>query len=79
MAVQKNTPSLYHVCRHCNAKFFTPQVVESCPRCGESSTSHDERPMPWQKLESVADIEARYREQQRRLACPGCGEEPFLG
>ena len=22
---------------------------------------------------------AAYLEQQRRLACPGCGEEPFLG
>lgn len=20
-----------------------------------------------------------YHQQQRRLACPGCGEEPFLG
>lgn len=24
-------------------------------------------------------LEAAYRQQQRRLACPGCGEEPFLG
>jgi len=25
------------------------------------------------------DLYKAYIEQQRRLACPGCGEEPFLG
>ncbi|QDV81051.1 hypothetical protein [Botrimarina mediterranea] len=79
MAVQQNTPTRYHVCLQCNAKFFSPQVVETCPRCGESSASQDERPLPWQKLQTAADLEARYREQQQRMACPGCGEEPFLG
>lgn len=24
-------------------------------------------------------LESAYRQQQRRLSCPGCGEEPFLG
>lgn len=24
------------------------------------------------------DLRRRYEEQQRRLACPGCGEEPFI-
>ncbi len=31
-----------------------------------------------QKL-SQEEMRSRYLEQQRRLACPGCGEEPFLG
>jgi len=25
-----------------------------------------------------ADLRKAYLEQQRRLSCPGCGEEPFL-
>jgi hypothetical protein len=25
------------------------------------------------------ELEALYLEQQKRLACPGCGESPFLG
>jgi len=28
---------------------------------------------------SLDEMQAAYIEQQRRLACPGCGEEPFLG
>jgi hypothetical protein len=24
------------------------------------------------------DLRERYEEQQRRLCCPGCGEEPYL-
>ncbi len=36
--------------------------------------SHD---VPQQILQE--EMRRRYLEQQRRLACPGCGEEPFLG
>ena len=28
---------------------------------------------------SPEEMQAAYLDQQRRLACPGCGEEPFLG
>jgi len=28
---------------------------------------------------SQEEMHKLYLEQQRRLACPGCGEEPFLG
>ena len=28
---------------------------------------------------SDAEMYKAYLEQQRRLSCPGCGEEPFLG
>jgi len=28
---------------------------------------------------SQDEFRRRYLEQQRRLACPGCGEEPFIG
>ncbi len=31
------------------------------------------------KTMSPEEMQAAYLEQQRRLACPGCGEEPFLG
>lgn len=27
---------------------------------------------------SQEELRERYEEQQRRLACPSCGEEPFL-
>jgi len=33
---------------------------------------------PPQEL-SQEEMRRRYLEQQRRLACPGCGEAPFLG
>jgi hypothetical protein len=26
----------------------------------------------------LLELRERYEEQQRRLACPSCGEEPFL-
>ncbi len=26
-----------------------------------------------------AEMQKRYLQQQQRLACPGCGESPFLG
>ncbi len=28
---------------------------------------------------SQEEMQRRYLQQQQRLACPGCGEEPFLG
>ncbi len=28
---------------------------------------------------SQEELRRRYLQQQRRLACPGCGEEPFIG
>ncbi len=28
---------------------------------------------------TAEEMQAAYLEQQRRLACPGCGESPFLG
>jgi len=37
-------------------------------------TSRDEAQKPSQE-----EMQRLYLEQQRRLACPGCGEEPFLG
>ena len=74
-----NDTQTYHVCESCNAKFFAQKTTVACPRCGEQSSSSDERDMPWQKLVTASEMEARYREQQRRLSCPGCGEAPFLG
>lgn len=31
-----------------------------------------------QDATSTENLRERYQEQQRRLACPSCGEEPFL-
>lgn len=28
---------------------------------------------------TAEELQERYEEQQRRLSCPGCGEEPFIG
>jgi hypothetical protein len=28
---------------------------------------------------AAEEFQELYEEQQRRMACPGCGEEPFLG
>ena len=46
-------------------------IYTACNFCGVRFGKHD-----------LSDKEAgrrAYLEQQRRLACPGCGEEPFLG
>jgi hypothetical protein len=47
------------------------KTVISCRGCG----------IEFQKfVEGVqAEMLRAYQEQMRRLACPGCGEEPFLG
>ena len=36
----------YHVCLSCNAKFFTPNDEQDCPRCGTGSTSNDQQIPP---------------------------------
>lgn len=33
----------------------------------------------FEQIKSDEEILAAYLEQQLRLACPGCGESPFLG
>ncbi|MDZ4849728.1 MAG: hypothetical protein SGI77_10565 [Pirellulaceae bacterium] len=35
--------------------------------------------LPNEQGRSDQEMYEAYLEQQRRLACPGCGEEPFLG
>ncbi|MDZ4850389.1 MAG: hypothetical protein SGI77_13975 [Pirellulaceae bacterium] len=35
--------------------------------------------LPNEQGRSDQELYEAYLEQQRRLACPGCGEEPFLG
>lgn len=48
-----------------------PQQTDSTPSPETSrDASHELSPEEFRR---------RYLEQQRRLACPGCGEEPFLG
>lgn len=74
-----NKTQTYHVCESCNSKFFAQKTLVACPRCGELSSSTEEREKPWRPHETASDMEIRYREQQRRLSCPGCGEAPFLG
>lgn len=80
---------IYHACRHCTAKFYSPKTLSECPRCGapDPLTDHDAPRVPPPSKASNPDaaepceqerIEAAYREQQRRRSCPGCGEEPFL-
>ncbi len=44
----------------------------SCACCGKLYGYQPDK-------KSDAEMYKAYLEQQRRLACPGCGEEPFLG
>ena len=43
----------------------------------------DELVTQTEQEQKIKDEQARlqklYRQQQARLACPGCGEEPFVG
>ena len=43
--------------------------------CGQCGIRQGMKPSDKQNAEFLA----AYRLQQQRLACPGCGEEPFLG
>ncbi len=47
---------------------------QTAPAKSQDTTSRDQT----QRL-SQEEMQRRYLEQQRRLACPGCAEEPFLG
>lgn len=47
------------------------ETVISCRGCGIEFQQFVE--------EVEAEMLRAYQEQMRRLACPGCGEEPFLG
>ena len=80
----------YHVCLSCTAKFFTEAKERDCPRCGDETRSEFNDTLPWDHIQTAAELEERtklekqrihqlYLQQQRRLACPGCGEAPFLG
>jgi len=45
-----------------------------------STTSQDAtRDVSQQLSQEEIELRRHYLEQQQRLACPGCGEEPFLG
>jgi hypothetical protein len=46
----------------------------SCRVCGKFFGYH-----PKESDRTDEELYKAYLEQQRRLACPGCGEEPFLG
>lgn len=46
----------------------------SCRVCGKFFGYH-----PNEAKRTDDELYKAYLEQQRRLACPGCGEEPFLG
>ena len=37
----------YHVCKECNAKFFSPRRIEECPRCAKLSGSRERLYPPW--------------------------------
>ena len=51
--------------------------LDSQQRTVTASSPDTSRDAPQQL--SQEEMQRRYLEQQRRLACPGCGEEPFLG
>ena len=63
----------YHLCLRCDAKFFTPEAERNCPRCGNWSVSTEWRLPPWANVQTGADFEKRFAEQQRRLNCQGGG------
>lgn len=79
MATNQSEQNFYHVCPSCNAKFFTTSSEATCPQCETTTTSSEARPLPSAKQQSAAELEACYLLQQQRLACPGCGELPFIG
>ncbi len=44
---QRATPSWYHVCGACNAKWFAPGQRCACLRCGRKHSSTEQRTPPW--------------------------------
>jgi hypothetical protein len=107
--MQSDLPPFYFVCGCCNAKWFYPEPVVKCSRCGRTCESQERIVPPWQQngrttqtelaavtaiqenacqlsdhheqLDALREEEYRraYREQLRRMACPGCGDgEPIF-
>ena len=54
------------------AKITNDGIRYSCGCCGSFYGYQPDK-------KSDAELYQAYLQQQRRLACPGCGEEPFLG
>jgi hypothetical protein len=44
-----------------------------------ASTASQDATRDVSQQHSQEEMRRLYLEQQQRLACPGCGEEPFLG
>lgn len=67
-------------CHHDDGRLagtWTYQVTNSGSRvvCRECGIPYGQVADP----DSQSQMRKAYLEQQRRRACPGCGEEPFLG
>jgi len=58
---------------------MTPQTdkPDAQQQIASASSQDTSRDVPQQP--SQEEMRRRYLQQQQRLACPGCGEEPFLG
>jgi hypothetical protein len=47
-------------------------------KCELNETTYLEKPAPADSATDQQELRERYDEQQRRLCCPSCGEEPFI-
>jgi DNA-directed RNA polymerase subunit RPC12/RpoP len=88
--ITRSQAMYYHACISCSSKFFSPKQENGCPRCGGLVMAEERHEKPWDNVKTASELEAereveqrilqrKYAEQQARLACPGCGESPFIG
>ena len=54
MAMAHRGLKFYHICKLCEAKFFSPREIEQCPRCGALSGSRERLVPPWQAKDARA-------------------------
>jgi hypothetical protein len=55
MPNQAESPSWYHICNGCAAKWFARQRQMKCPRYGLSSISNERLQPPWRRIALAND------------------------
>ena len=58
------TKLFYSACCCCTAKWFSPERLEACPRCGSDRVQHTRATPPWLRRATVPDALPKQNTQQ---------------
>jgi excisionase family DNA binding protein len=62
----------YFVCETCNAKWFAPEELRPCPRCGALAASSERAQSPWSISARPGDVDAQElaKNTEAKMATP---------